>query len=205
MNAPIELKPCPCGSQAHDAEIIGGWMVNCRSPQCGFEAVRDTRDEAVLAWNTRPVEDALRAQILSLHAEAGNAACKATQMASGNRAVAFVVEELHARVAELERALTAEKGCHYLAARLIGERDARLEDAGKRIAELEAALAPFAAEGMTYSPQWEDADRVATSIFDADIHDMLDKANFTVGDLRRAMRLLGAKPIFDTLRAEGSV
>jgi hypothetical protein len=140
MTATIELKPCPCGAQAHASEIIGGWMINCLAPQCAFEAVRDTRDEAVLAWNTRPVEDALRAQVLSLHADAGDAACKATQMASGNRAAAFVVEELHARISELEAALTAEKRGRHLADRLIHERDARQEEAGKRIAELEDLL-----------------------------------------------------------------
>jgi hypothetical protein len=109
MTGAIELKPCPCGAQAHASEIVGGWMINCRSPKCGFEAVRDTRDEAVAAWNTRPVEDALRA-----------------------------------RIDELETALTAEKKCHYLAVRLIGERDARLEEAGKRIAELEDLLSQLA-------------------------------------------------------------
>jgi hypothetical protein len=66
MSDAIELKPCPCGSQAHASEIIGGWMINCLTPQCAFEAVRDTSDEAVLAWNARPIEDALRARIAEL-------------------------------------------------------------------------------------------------------------------------------------------
>ena len=70
-----------------------------------------------------------------------------------------------------------------------------------RVAELEEALMPFAAEGMTFSTEWRDRDRVATSVYDNDIHDLLDKANFTVGDLRRAMRLLGVSSIFEKLEA----
>ena len=108
-------------------------------------------------------------------------------------------DDLRAPVAELERALAAEKKCHLLACKLILERDARLEAMGGRVAELEEALKPFAAEGMTYSPQWEDTDRVATSIYDEDIHDVLDKSMVTVGDLRRAMKLLGANPVSDIL------
>jgi Lar family restriction alleviation protein len=53
-------------------------------------------------------------------------------------------DALRARIAELEAALTAEKKCHYLAVRLIGERDARLEEAGNRIAELEDLLSQLA-------------------------------------------------------------
>jgi hypothetical protein len=106
-------------------------MVNCRSLKCGFETVRDTREEAVSAWNRRPVEDDLRA----------------------------------------------------------------------RVAELEEALMPFAAEGMTFHPRWKDEDRVATSIYDDDIHDLVDKANFTVGDLRRAMRVMGVSSVFEKLEA----
>ena len=44
------------------------------------------------------------------------------------------------RIAELEAALATEKKLHYLATRLIGERDARLEQMGGRVSELEAAL-----------------------------------------------------------------
>ena len=43
-------------------------------------------------------------------------------------------------IAELEAALQTEKKLHYLATRLIGERDARLEQMGGRVSELEAAL-----------------------------------------------------------------
>lgn len=68
MSNTTELKPCPCGAQSHISEIIGGWMVNCRSPRCGFETVRSAREDAVSVWNTRPVEDALRARIAELEA-----------------------------------------------------------------------------------------------------------------------------------------
>ena len=48
------------------------------------------------------------------------------------------------RIAELEAALATEKKLHYLATRLIGERDARLEDMGNRVATLEELLCDLA-------------------------------------------------------------
>lgn len=64
-----ELNRCPCGGKAHANEIVGGWMISCCEPQCGFEAVRDTREEAVSAWNARPAEDDLRARIAELEVQ----------------------------------------------------------------------------------------------------------------------------------------
>ena len=103
---------CPFCRQGAASVISGasGMRVMCHA--CGADGpFRYLAADATSAWNTRPIED-----------------------------------ELRARIAELERDLTAEKKCHYLAARLIGERDARLEEAGKRIATLENLLSQLANE-----------------------------------------------------------
>lgn len=59
MTDDIELKPCPfCGEMAFwDSEFAG---IYCR---CGAEITFCESDkEAAEKWNTRPIEDALRAE-----------------------------------------------------------------------------------------------------------------------------------------------
>jgi hypothetical protein len=161
MTDAIELKPCPfCGGAArHKAykdksragyNIVDWREYGCAECRISFKFPADYHIDPKELWNARPIEDELRAQILSLHAEAGDAACRATQMAAGSRAAAFVVEELRARISALEVSLTAEKKSRHLADRLIHERDARLEEAGKRIATLENLLSQLANAVTTY-------------------------------------------------------
>lgn len=69
-----ELKPCPfCGA---DAVVEHGdasyWVSPCCPGSCTVELETswfDTREEAIAAWNTRPVEDALRTRIAELETE----------------------------------------------------------------------------------------------------------------------------------------
>jgi transcription elongation factor Elf1 len=51
-----ELKPCPfCGSPKPGVyEHLCGWTARCGA--CGAEIDRDTREEAVAAWNRRAEE-----------------------------------------------------------------------------------------------------------------------------------------------------
>ena len=74
----LVLKNCPfCGNGAELVERIGGWTVTCKGyyPNtamygvlpCPWDSLMtcfyETPDEAVGAWNTRPIEDALQARI----------------------------------------------------------------------------------------------------------------------------------------------
>ncbi len=60
-----ELKPCPfCGWKAEikgpDGDTGGMWEISCPNT-CRALVVAERRDWAVRRWNTRPVEDELRA------------------------------------------------------------------------------------------------------------------------------------------------
>jgi len=61
-----ELRECPfCGGEAGIAtSFIGGvysYDVYCTEETCGGEMnCYESREQAIIAWNTRPVEDALR-------------------------------------------------------------------------------------------------------------------------------------------------
>lgn len=79
-----ELAPCPtCGStklfslpyhiqlDPNGDHFVGGFVLCYR---CGLKIERSTQAEAEAAWNTRPLESALRAAIAKLEAE--NAAMK---------------------------------------------------------------------------------------------------------------------------------
>jgi hypothetical protein len=64
-----ELKPCPfCGKPLEIVSIIRRDGIDGLSAQCptwgcaGRQIAWDTAAEVVAAWNTRPVEDALRAE-----------------------------------------------------------------------------------------------------------------------------------------------
>jgi hypothetical protein len=76
-----ELKPCPhCGNEAKLVERAGGWTVDCKAANPWFCITNNispcncdggtvlcaTRELAVSYWNTRPIEDQLRAEILRL-------------------------------------------------------------------------------------------------------------------------------------------
>lgn len=62
----IELKPCPfCGGEGGYANGGFGFIVKCR--KCGSRIdVQNTTEEAVEAWNTRPLEDAKDEEIRRL-------------------------------------------------------------------------------------------------------------------------------------------
>ena len=73
-----ELKPCPfCGSEVQDDERgekypkkspMGGWIIHCECCGASLSQFRKSgKDE--ISWNTRPIEDALRARIAELEAD----------------------------------------------------------------------------------------------------------------------------------------
>ena len=60
-----ELKPCPfCGSKANLSRTVPN-MVLCSNENCWFY----NNFVGILTWNTRPIEDALRARIAELEAD----------------------------------------------------------------------------------------------------------------------------------------
>ena len=71
-----ELKPCPfCGTPAvvHITEYDRGsetYTIDCSHMNCGGSpGVYDSSEEAVNQWNSRPLEDALRAELAEARAE----------------------------------------------------------------------------------------------------------------------------------------
>jgi len=67
------LKPCPfCGTEPnHMTSELGDrpcFYYECDNPKCGAaeKGWHDTEQEAINAWNTRPIEDALRKEIAQL-------------------------------------------------------------------------------------------------------------------------------------------
>ena len=70
------LKPCPfCGKDPNQATAELGdrpcFYYECENPKCGAaeKGWHDTEKEAINAWNTRPIEDALRKEIAQLQAD----------------------------------------------------------------------------------------------------------------------------------------
>jgi Lar family restriction alleviation protein len=70
------LKPCPfCGTEPnHITSELGDnpcFYYECENPKCGAaeKGWHDTEQEAINAWNTRPIEDALRKEIAQLQAD----------------------------------------------------------------------------------------------------------------------------------------
>lgn len=64
-----DLKPCPwCRGTNLVLDTFGlGWFVSCENNACSAQGPdKDTRAEAIVAWNTRPVEDKLRAEVARL-------------------------------------------------------------------------------------------------------------------------------------------
>lgn len=64
---PSELRPCPfCGNDdtinLEENETRHPWTVYCGNCDATIGETH-TRDEAVVCWNTRPIEDALRAEL----------------------------------------------------------------------------------------------------------------------------------------------
>lgn len=71
-----ELKPCPfCGTKPHPitAYLLTRpcFYYECENKTCHAEEKgwHDTEQEAIDAWNTRPIEDKLNARIAELEAE----------------------------------------------------------------------------------------------------------------------------------------
>jgi hypothetical protein len=81
-----ELKPCPfCGRAAVIANRVGGWTVDCKYYDpilCAQENVNEcaftgsdillSKEEAIIMWNTRPIEDKLLADLRRLREENAN-------------------------------------------------------------------------------------------------------------------------------------
>jgi|GEM_PF-5555423 len=101
------LKPCPfCGKDPNQATAELGdrpcFYYECENPKCGAaeKGWHDTEQEAINAWNTRPIEDALRKeieQIMLSHEQATNEALKLQkrvhELESDNRSL---VEQMNA-------------------------------------------------------------------------------------------------------------
>ena len=71
-----ELKACICGTPAHIHEISMGdnwrtrYQIWCHDKACGFEGgIYNSTKKCVEEWNTRPIEDALRAELAEAQAE----------------------------------------------------------------------------------------------------------------------------------------
>ena len=67
------LKPCPfCGKEPNQKGTELGdrpcFYYECENPKCGASEMgwHDTEQEAIDAWNNRPIEDALQARIEEL-------------------------------------------------------------------------------------------------------------------------------------------
>ena len=61
-----ELKPCPfCGGEdvEHLPDGFGNWLVGCVTCDYRIQCVDCTEEEAIRYWNTRPTEDALKAEV----------------------------------------------------------------------------------------------------------------------------------------------
>ena len=79
-----DLKPCPlCGSDnAHVDEAWSGWFVECDGCQMQAGGV-STSKHAIDAWNTRPREEALEAEVAVLGAQVRSASEAAQVVWSG--------------------------------------------------------------------------------------------------------------------------
>ncbi len=52
-----KLKPCSCGSKAIPFSIMGDfWEIVCETNDCERGPLRDSREEAIKAWNRRAVK-----------------------------------------------------------------------------------------------------------------------------------------------------
>ena len=97
-----ELKPCwHCPAEKSDVHLLTGalnrWRVKCEG--CGNETITyPTRAEAVAAWNSRPGEDALRAEV-----EKTSAALRETR--EDGVGMLELNGKLHAEVARLRGAI----------------------------------------------------------------------------------------------------
>lgn len=97
------LKPCPfCGTEPnHMTSELGDrpcFYYECENPKCGAaeKGWHNTEQEAIYAWNTRPIEDALRkenAALTLLHTQATDEMLKMQ-----NR-----VHKLEAEIAQLKK------------------------------------------------------------------------------------------------------
>lgn len=68
-----QLKPCPfCNGKARiqtcDCDDVSFWKVTCENPKCFCSSAffYSTREEAVAAWNDRPIENEKDAEIARL-------------------------------------------------------------------------------------------------------------------------------------------
>ena len=83
-----DLKPCPfCGKEPNQMTAELGdrpcFYYECENPKCQAAEMgwHDTEQEAIDAWNTRPIEDALRKEIAQLQADNRSLVEQMNQMA----------------------------------------------------------------------------------------------------------------------------
>ena len=102
-----ELRECPfCGGE--DVEYLpdgfGNWLVGCVTCDYRIQCVSCTEDEAIRYWNTRPAEDALRAENERLKVALSDISKIAFEPNIGDK----VAREMMRRIAN--NALKKEKG-----------------------------------------------------------------------------------------------
>jgi len=85
---PCKIKTCPiCGGEGYSKGSDDYAYVACLS--CHYETrVFDTEQEAEKQWNTRPIEDALRAEITALNERAEKAEAVLSQFREDNKSLA---------------------------------------------------------------------------------------------------------------------
>lgn len=208
-----KLKPCPfCGSSdirtddgKRDRGSVWCALVECQGCSALMEDVAGTLDVLVRKWNARaPVAVqsheptaciSVPASTVASTLDAPNAgpepACM-THAPLRTEPVAWTVghhdmygrDALKARVAELEE---AQKKRGHEKFELLNIQAAL----SRRIAELKAALRPFAAEAVQWGESWDDNYR-PECIPSNNIAGLTDnyQAKFSIGDLRHAAKLL---------------
>jgi len=73
-----ELKPCPFCNKTNKLRVLSEGQINavfgvvCYNCCCQFHCRADSETDAKIVWNTRPIEDALRAEIDQLKHQVAN-------------------------------------------------------------------------------------------------------------------------------------
>jgi hypothetical protein len=117
-------KPCPhCGGPAQVvyAPAKDVWYVQCDDDeQCPLFDAMGARDTAIAAWNTRPLEDALRARIAELEAElASKSMPEWADQYTKAKGIRMFIEEVNRRAERNMEHTGVVSGAHWNAIRQV--------------------------------------------------------------------------------------